>query len=93
MAINLDEIERGYAEAMLRKYKYKLEQFSSVFSEPSNNVGEMHIRVHEGGIEFRKGIGTKDHQNISNEDARNILNIIRMSIEDRIDKFEGNDES
>lgn len=93
MAINLDEIERGYAEAMLRRYRYQLEQFSSVFSEPSDNVGGMHVNMYAGRIELASGFGTSEAHNLSNEDARNILNIIRMSIEDRIDKFEGNEES
>lgn len=90
MAINLDEINRNYSEAMLRKYQYQRERFSDVFDNPSMERGGMHINIYAGRIELVPGFGCNEAHNISNEDARHILNIIRMSIEERIKKFEGN---
>ena len=90
MAIDLDKIEKGYAEAMLRKYNYQLERFKDVFDNPKINTGGMHVNIYANRIELVAGFGSSQAHNLTNEDAKHILNIIRMSIEDRIKKFEGN---
>jgi len=93
MAINLDEIERGYAEAMLKKYSRQLEAFKHAFENEATQVGGMYIQMHKSGaITLIPGFGPNNSHNVCNDDARNILNIIRMSIEDRIKKFENKDE-
>jgi hypothetical protein len=89
MAINLEEIERGYAEAMYKKYSAQLEAFSEVFENPGFDRGEMHISLgKDGSITLAPGVGKSDCHNISNQDARNILNLIRISIRERRDKFQ-----
>lgn len=92
MAINLEEIERGYAEAMYKMYSRQLESFKQVFNNPAVERGGMHISFGDNGsITLKPGFGPNNSHNICNSDAEHILNIVRMSIEDRIKKF-GKDE-
>lgn len=95
MAINLDEIERGYAEAMHKKYSAQLNRFEEVFQDnPMIEVGGMHIVLNDdGSVLLKPGFGHSGSHNISNRDARHILNIIRMSIKERKDKFDQGEKS
>ena len=88
MGIDLKKIEREYAKGMLDKYNKQMERFKDVFENPNMDRGGMNITLtNEGDVVLRAGFGANNTYNISNNDARNILNIIRISIQDRIDKF------
>lgn len=93
MAIDLDAIERGYREAMLRKYESQMKHFEDAFKDSAHNIGGMHISIRvDGQITLKPGVGRNPAHNITNQDAKHILNIIRMSIQDRIDKFKQDEE-
>ena len=89
MAISIEEIQLEYAKIMHSKYSEQLKSFDDVFNSDGHLNGGMHIILSPGGvISFKPGFGSEGSHNISNSDARSILNIIRMSIAERKQKFE-----